>query len=213
MGLCHPVSIWFAPTPTHWHEHIHNTFTQIHLDTLTEQKSRRCWIRANVNVAPFWCSSLKVCHVYESVVSHLCIRQVTHLNEAFDIDEWVMLHICYVTLINKESFTYRNEASYLYEWVVSHIWMRHVAHMNESCQNKNCRSLLQKSPICMPMSHTSHAAARRFDTREWVMLHIFMSHVTHMNDSCHLVNYFMSHIRTPTSQNPHASLHRCVTHE
>ena len=31
-------------------------------------------------------------------------------------------------------------------------------------------------------------------TYEWVMLHIWMSHVTYMNESCHIYEWVMSHI-------------------
>ena len=43
------------------------------------------------------------------------------------------------------------------------------------------------------MSHVTHMS-ESCRTYEWVMSHIWMSHVTHMNESCHTYEWVMSHI-------------------
>ena len=43
------------------------------------------------------------------------------------------------------------------------------------------------------MSHVTHMNVS-CHTYEWVMAHIWMSHVTHMNESCHTYEWVMSHI-------------------
>ena len=45
------------------------------------------------------------------------------------------------------------------------------------------------------MSHVTHMNASRH-TYEWVMSHIWMRHVTHMNASCHTYEWVMSHAWT-----------------
>ena len=42
------------------------------------------------------------------------------------------------------------------------------------------------------MSHVTHMI-ESCHTYEWVMSHIWMSHVTHMNESCHTYEWVMSH--------------------
>jgi len=43
------------------------------------------------------------------------------------------------------------------------------------------------------MSHVTHVN-ESYHTCEWVMLHIWMSHVTHVNESCHTYEWVMSHM-------------------
>ena len=45
----------------------------------------------------------------------------------------------------------------------------------------------------MWMSHVTHMN-ESCHTCEWVMSHIWMSHVTHVNESCHICEWVMSHI-------------------
>jgi len=73
-------------------------------------------------------------------------------------------------------------------WVMSHVWMRHVSAVNES------------RPICecvMSRVYTSHtklanrhsmwtAAGGSCLTCEWVMSHLWLSHVSHVNESCRM---------------------------
>jgi len=59
---------------------------------------------------------------------------------------------------------------------------------------------LQKRPT-YTTKETSRALRLHFRLRapkravEWVMSHIWMSHVTHMNESCHTYEWVMSHIQ------------------
>ena len=59
------------------------------------------------------------------------------------------------------------------------------------------------------MSHVTHMN-ESCHTHEWVMSHIWMSHVTHMNESCHTHEWVMSH--TWMSHVTHIN-ESCHTHE
>jgi len=125
---------------------------------------------------------------------------------AFVICEWVMAHIwmSHVTCMNESCHTCQFNVcrgiiiyhSSMNEWY--HIWMSHIcAYMNKTCHTDEfnfghgrkeswhtdefnfCRG------ICHPwMSH---------GTYEWDTAHIWMSSVTHMNESCHTYEWVMSH--------------------
>jgi len=61
------------------------------------------------------------------------------------------------------------------------------------------------------MSHVTHMN-ESCHTYEWVMSHIWMSHVTHMNESCHTYGWVMSHINLIRNINVHATRMSHVTH-
>ena len=76
-----------------------------------------------------------------------------------------------------------------YEWVVSHIWIRNVNTATSvwpSAQKDEWASHLWMSHVTY-MNDSCH-------TYEWVMSHICMSHATHMNESCQTYEWVMSHI-------------------
>jgi len=134
---------------------------------------------------------------------------------------------CHVTHMN-ESCHPLNESCHTYEWVMAHIWMCHFRHMNESCHTyewvwsyiwmsyvTQCRFFTRKNLVGVVslkrhpqgwmklewswmtlkrrMSHVTHMNGS-CHTYEWVMSHIWMSHVTHMNVSYHTYKWVMSHI-------------------
>ena len=61
------------------------------------------------------------------------------------------------------------------------------------------------------MSHVTHMN-ESCHTYEWVMSHIWMGHVTHMNESCHTYAWVMSHIRMHhvTHMNKSCYTYECV---
>ena len=119
--------------------------------------------------------------------SHMWMSHVTRMNESYHTYEWVISHI------QMSHVTRTNESCHTYEWVMSHIWMRHVTRTNESCPTYE-----------WVMSHSRYTRATlRADLRahihEWVMSHVWMSishiwmrHVTHMNESYHTYDWVMS---------------------
>ena len=60
----------------------------------------------------------------EWVMSHICMRHVTQMNESRHTYEWVTSHIW------MSHVTHMNESCHSHEWVMSHIWTSHVTHMN-----------------------------------------------------------------------------------
>jgi len=81
------------------------------------------------------------------------------------------------------------------------MWMGHVTHMDESfnhvlvCQVHgvviHVATYFVMPHICL--SHVTHLN-ESCHTFEWVMSHIWMSHVTHLNESSHTFEWVMSHI-------------------
>ena len=83
-----------------------------------------------------------------------------------------------------------------HEGVMSHIWMSHTTwHIWTSRVMR--RELLSLVPWAawMPatVSHVTHMN-ESCHTHEWVMSHIWMSHVSGVNESCHIDEWDMSHI-------------------
>jgi len=102
-----------------------------------------------------------------------------------------------------------SESCHKYEWVMPHIWMRHVTYMNASC-HKNAWGkwivLGQSCPIlsrelcraCMNESFYTYAWGRS-RVRWWgrrikcIMSHMWVSHVTYINQSFHTYEWVVSH--------------------
>jgi len=114
--------------------------------------------------------------------------------------EWVMSQIW------MSHVTHMNEPCRTFEWVMSHIWMSHVEHLNASVRRQHRRSPLPTTCDSKHMtwhiwmSHvntlkwvTSHICMSDV-THEWVMSHIWIIHVTHLNESCHTYEWVISHI-------------------
>ena len=134
---------------------------------------------------------------------------MTHINDTY---QWHMIwhinHMCVIDTCGTYSYVtcHIRIRHVTYQWIVSHmntschIWMRHVthecdmSHMNASCDirmshvahtNESCMD----SPrgILLPdLTRVTHMNKR-------VMSHIWMSHVTHMNASCHTYEWLVSH--------------------
>jgi len=130
------------------------------------------------------------CHANEWVVSHIWMNHVTHMKIAWN--SWVLIcHMCTycacacacVCHIWMSHATNVNESG--------HTWkMSHVTHINESCHTYKNMSELSDSHVphvqilcvvCMRVSRINESC----HTCDWVMLHKWMSHRTHMNESCH----------------------------
>jgi len=105
--------------------------------------------------------------------------------------------------------------------------MSHVAHMNEFClasewgvmswiyflfyeeqqfASEKTSATYEWVTSHVWMSHVTHIN-ESLHTYEWVMLHIWMSHVTNMNQSCHTYEWFTSHIWMRHVTHMHDSRH------
>ena len=73
------------------------------------------------------------------------------------------------------------------QYVAVHSVLQCVAVCRSMLQRVACKTLRPKV-----LNHEFWIASR--DTYEWVMSHIWMSHVTHMNELCHTYGWVMSHI-------------------
>jgi len=107
-------------------------------------------------------------HTY---TSHLCFP-TTHRSHI-----WMTRHtfekkrvvsrtwVSHVTHMNESCHTHMNETHHTYEW--------HVAHLRESCKWYVTRCEC-KGTRC------------KCQTYDWVMLHIWIRYITHMNDMSHI---------------------------
>jgi len=158
------------------------------------------------------------CHMYEWVMSHIWMNHV-------HTQEWVMIHVrmghglhmdesCYsyewaVVLTWMRRITNMNESCHTYEWSMSHVWMVHVTRMNDprhtyqSVMSHMCECVLAYTSECVlshtEMSHIVHKIAS-CHTHKWVMVHIYMSHGTHINEPCRLDSFtsvpWLTYMRT-----------------
>ena len=95
-----------------------------------------------------------------------------------------------------------------YEWVMSHTWISHVTHMNESWHISTGKwtesTLAHMTNTCTYDKHlhisqtlahiTNMISTCSCGKYEWVMSHTWISHVTHMNESCRTRESVTSHI-------------------
>ena len=144
------------------------------------------------------------CHTCEWIISHAFILQVVRV---IVWAVWNILTSC-VTPINESCHTYKR--------VRSHKWMRHVTRMNEWHHTRECF----KSYISLECtSHVSLHTLAKIHTRththththrnvgnssltcrvyprctyEWVMSHLYTSHVLYINASCHTHEWCIPH--------------------
>jgi len=118
---------------------------------------------------------MESCQTCGWVISHMWMSHVTHVDGVMP-NTW-MRHVTYV---NESYHTYGwshakhlNEVCHKCGWVMSHIWM-------ESCQTYEC----VKSQM-----RTSHVPYM-----DGVMPNMWMTYVTHVNESCHIFGWVMSNI-------------------
>ena len=94
------------------------------------------------------------------VMSHIRMSHVTHIwrryRGAQEASSWECL---------RESMGKKNESCHTYEWVMAYVCMSHITP--ETCAESNFVRMLSST----------------YD-KKIVMLHIWMSHVTHMTESC-----------------------------
>jgi len=76
-----------------------------------------------------------------------------------------------------------NEWCLAFNCVISHMWMSQVTHVNAII-------MMTLTGLGWIMSHMWMSCV----TYEWVMSHIYMIHVTRMNESCHTYKWVRSHI-------------------
>jgi len=140
------------------------------------------------------------CHIYGCVMSHVQIRHVTHINAS-----------CHM---NPSCHTYECTMWHLWMCHVTCMNVGHVTHMNESCHSEfgkeRMKLVRQMSHVTWVMSHescytcewgmchvwmsysTAKFARSRWSSSDkwvmsrvtWVMEHVWMGHVTRMNESC-----------------------------
>jgi len=147
------------------------------------------------------------------VFSAPSICHVTHLNESCHTCKWVMSNIWMGVVTHKchhvrgrQSFRHLKwvmshmwmSHSHTYEWVMSHIWMSHshtygcVMSHSDIWDNKDNNSVFMSEVTSLfgTLNESCHICGR-------VTSHIWMSHVTHINESqshvwmCHVTPRYL----------------------
>jgi len=106
---------------------------------------------------------------------HIWMGHIAHTNESYT-NESRYTHEC---------VTSRTLSRMGHGWVMSYIRMGHITHTNESRYTYECvtsRTFNLQKWRCAQKSNVTHTN-QSCHTHEWVMSHIWMSHVTHMNQS------------------------------
>ena len=124
---------------------------------------------------------------YEWVASHVWMSHVSRMNEA-----------CLIALFPTRGCVAQvrtlpcSTALILCKRVTFHTWSSHVSRMNESCLTAlfPTHGSASRRLDCLDFVHTALSESR--PTCEWVTSHMWMSHVSHMNESC-LTALFPTH--------------------
>jgi len=122
---------------------------------------------------------------------HLWMSHVTRINESC---EWVMshLHIDNILFIESHTHTRTHAHTHTYRTLSlshTHKYTRYLLSCDAACYTYEC---------VVSMSYIIDTPAYRRQATHQVqinMSHIWMRHVTHMNESCHTYEWGMSHIR------------------
>jgi len=133
------------------------------------------------------------CHTYGSVMSHVSMSHVIHMDKLCNTFEWVMsltrrhthgwvlsyMSISYVTRINEKCDFLVTFYGPQRLTLVVRGWMDHVTHLNESCHG------YKRVISCTWMSHVARTQ-ESWHTHKWVMAHTSMSHGTYTSSTWHL---------------------------
>ena len=146
-----------------------------------------------------WCKTVKIgdesCLTYEWVMSHLWMSHTTSMPAAHT---WLLPFI-FVACLCIHPYHSPDMAQHSHVWVMPHVdESRHSAMARDFVFGTQmnhvpyeCFISRINESFLMWISHGTHQSCL---TYEWVMSHIWMSHVPHMNESCLTYEWVMSHI-------------------
>jgi len=137
------------------------------------------------------------CYKYRWVTLHIWMSHVL----GFFFGTWLLLLFrlpCLLQTSSRDTWrscaAHMNESSYTYEWDMPHILMSHVIHIIQSCAVLLFWDMaapavsLALSAADFVMRHVKELRSTYEWVKPfiwiWVMPQIWMSHVTHMNESC-----------------------------
>jgi len=152
---------------------------------------------------PFFCLGSES---YKRVISYIWISRVAYMwmNRTIQMkkscrtsrtlylychtDVWGMWHIAHI-----------NESCHTYKWVMSHRWMSHVAQRERRilipyCYNdthvRRCDRRISHPFFCL-----GSESYKRVTSHIWMsrVAHVWMHHMTHMNEPCRTYKWVMSH--------------------
>jgi len=127
------------------------------------------------------------CHTHENASSHTHTNESCHTyeHESFHTCEWIVSHCRHSTRISFHAVSS--------SWVTSHIWMSHVTHMIEACLTYEWMSHVTLQTYMPYQLHTVSSPRVNLRIWEWVMSLPWLTHVTHMHESCHTYEWVTSH--------------------
>jgi len=114
------------------------------------------------------------------------MSHVAHTNESCRTYKGVMPHITWVM-----PYVWMTRVKCTKE--MAHIWMSHGTHINSRGSASGVG--VDKRHMAHGTWHMAHGMLKEScHMYEWAMSHVWMGHVTHMNESCHTYDYVMWHI-------------------
>jgi len=144
-------------------------------------------LKSGVNTRQQQVPAHKSYHIHEWVMAHISLSHGTRMHVSMSRD-----NTCQQQVPARKSYR-------IHAWVTSNIFMSHGTHRYESCHTYIwdivfiwiCTEELEFLDLvdCGVVAFYVESAIY-----EWFKLHICMSHVTHMNESCHTYEWVMSHI-------------------
>jgi len=155
------------------------------------------------------------CHVHAtcSYVRHdsfVYVPRLIHMWERCLICMWKRTH----EYMTSDAFTRMNESVVTYAWVMCHIHMSHVSHTRESCFTYDwviCYSHMRHVSHMDNKSCVTHACVKSCATHACIKFQIPISHVSHMNKSCHTYEWVMPPIsRTSDTTTSFSSVKICL---
>jgi len=142
-------------------------------------------------------SLLPQTHSYVWHDSFICVPWLIHMCAMTHSHVW-MPHATYECLM-----PHMNESCHTYKWVMSQIWMNHVTH--EYVMSYIYASFVYITCVCVFLHIQSPLRECRWmrSGAAWLPYYCaplvcasftIMSHVTHINESCHTYQWVMSHV-------------------
>ena len=182
---------------THMNElcvtHMNGSHPHIRMSLVTHT---HIWM-GHVTHTHIWMSHVTHTHIWMRHVTHTHIR-MSHVTHTHIWINHVARFVTHETALNSDY------------WVMPHIRMGHVTHTHTRFESYRTFRDSWNGPAFLLLSHTAHSnGSGHMYTHAWDMSHVWMSHVTHENESCHTWEWVMSHMRMSHVTHVNESCHTC----
>jgi len=198
MTHSHVISIWvmshLGGSCHIWMSHVTSEWVMSHLN-----ESCHIWM-SHVTFERVMLHLNESCHIWMSHVTYEWVTCKAAFNSRSSLFLTWIRHVTYASNMHKPCHIYMSHVTYT--WVMSRMnesydtWISHVTRDLCMCDMNHelCLRCTSRTRCDSSFASSSYLTWICHVTYAWAVSHIYISHVTYMNESCHIYEWVMSHI-------------------